>query len=75
MIVVDILKKVAHFIIVKSTYSYSEVAQVFIKDIVRLHGIPRKIVPYKDAKLTTRFWKELFAGLGIELAFDIAYHP
>ena len=36
---------------------------------MRLHGIPKKIVSNRDAKFTSRFWKELFVGLGIELAF------
>ena len=42
MIVVDKLTKVAHFITVKSTYSTTEVAHVFIREIVGLHGIPKK---------------------------------
>ena len=29
----------------------------------------------RDAKFTSRFWKELFIGLGIDLGFIIAYHP
>ncbi|MCY6525004.1 hypothetical protein OYG11_12445, partial [Actinobacillus pleuropneumoniae] len=50
MVVVDKLAKVAQFIVVKSSYSASEVAQVFIKKIVRLHGVPTKIVLDKDVK-------------------------
>ena len=75
MVVVDRLTKVAHFIPVKSTHSTNEVVQVFIKDIMRLHGILRNIVSDRDAKFISRFWKELFAGLGIELAFSTTYHP
>jgi len=41
---------------------------------VRLHGVLKKIVLDMDAKFTFRFWKELFAGLGIELAFSTSYH-
>lgn len=74
-VVVDRLKKVAPFILVKSTLLASDVAQVFIRDVVRLHGIPKKIVLDRDEKLTYKFWKELFAGLGIELAFSTTYHP
>jgi len=75
MVVVDWLTKVAHFIPVKSTYLVSDVAHVFIRDIVRLHGVPRKIVSDRDAKFTSKFWKELFAGLGTELAFNTTYYP
>ena len=69
MVVVDRLKKVAHFIVVKSTYSASEVTQVFIWEIVRLHNIPRKIVSNIHSKFTSRFW-ELFASLGTDLALS-----
>eukprot|EP00253_Pinus_taeda_P001723 PITA_01723 len=41
---------------------------------VRLHGVLKKIVSGRDAKFTSRFWKELFAGLGIELVFSTTYH-
>lgn len=44
MVVVDRLIKVAHLIPVKSTYLASDVAHVFIRDVVRLHGVPRRIV-------------------------------
>jgi len=76
MVVVDRLTKEAHFILViKSTYAANDVAHVFIRDVVRLHGVPKTIVSDMDAKFTSRFWKELFAGLGTELAFNTTYHP
>jgi len=59
MVVVEMLTKVTHFIPVKSTYSASDIAQVFIRDIVRLHGVLKNIVSEKDAKFTCKFWKEL----------------
>lgn len=74
MVVVDRLTKVGHFIPVKITYSTSEVAQVFIREIVRLHGFSKNIVSEKDAKYTSKFWKEILAGLGIDLAFSTSYH-
>jgi len=61
---VDRLSKVAHFILVKTTYSASEVAQVFIREIMRLYGVLKKVVLDRDAKFTSKFWKELFVGLG-----------
>ena len=75
MVIVDRLTKVAHFIPVKPMFSTSDVAHVFIRDVVKLHGVLKKIVLDKDAKFTSKFWKELFTGLGIELAFSTSYHP
>ncbi len=75
MVMVDRLIKVAHFIPVKTTYSASEVAQMFITKIVRLHGVPKKSVLNRDSNFTSKFWNELFAGLGTDLAFSTIYHP
>lgn len=41
---------------------------------MRMHGIPRKSIANKDAKFTSRFWKEMFSVLGKELAFTKTYH-
>jgi len=75
MFIVDRLTKVAHFIPVNSTFSTSDVAHVFFKDMVRLHGVPKKIVSDRDVKFTSKFLKELFAGLDTKLAFNTTYHP
>ena len=40
MVVMDKLTKVAHFIPVNSTYLANDVAWVFIRDVVSLHGVP-----------------------------------
>lgn len=75
VVVVYMLSKVAHFILVKTINLASEIAQIFIKEIVRLHGIAKKNISDKDANFTYRFWKELFAGLGTNLALSKTYHP
>ena len=75
MVLVDKLTKVAHFTPVKSTNSSSEVDQVFIREILRLHGNPKKILSNRDVNFTYRFWKELFAGLGTKLTFSTTYYP
>ena len=64
MVILDRLIKVMHFIPLKSTLSARDVAQVFIRDVVRLHGFPKNIMLDKDEKFTSKLWKELFASLG-----------
>lgn len=73
MVVVDMLIKVYHFIVVKYENLASEIAHIFIREIVRLHGVPNNTILDRDVKFTSRFWKELFAGLGTKLAFSTAY--
>ena len=55
MVIVDRLTMVAHFIPVKSTFSSSDVAEVFIRYMVRLRGVTMKIVLDKDVKFTSKF--------------------
>jgi len=74
MVAVDRLTKVAHFVPMKTTYSTNDVAQAFIKEIIRLHSVLKKIMSDRDAKFTSIFWKELFAFLGIDLSFSTTYH-
>ena len=52
-----------------------DVTHIFIKVVVRLHGVLKKIMKNRNAKFTSKFWKELFAGLGTDLAFFTTYHP
>jgi hypothetical protein len=46
-----------------------------MKEIFRLHGIPKKVISDRDVKFTSSFWKELFAGLETQLNFSTSYHP
>ena len=44
MVVVDKLSKAAHFIPIKTTYKAADIADIFLKKIFRLHGIPKVII-------------------------------
>ena len=43
-IIVDRLSKSAHFIPVKTTYQAKELAKIYLKEIVKLHGAPNSII-------------------------------
>jgi hypothetical protein len=75
MVVVDKLSKSSHFIPVRSTCKEIDIAQVFMKEIFRLHGMPKEIVSDKDMKFTSNFWKSLMVGLDTKLLFSTVYHP
>jgi hypothetical protein len=55
-VVIDRLTKSAHFIPYKITNSVSELAELYVKEIVMLHGIPASIVSDRDARFTSCFW-------------------
>jgi hypothetical protein len=48
-VIVDPLTKVAHFILVKTTYSGAKLAELYMSRIVCLHGVPKKIVSDKGS--------------------------
>ncbi|TYK11722.1 ty3-gypsy retrotransposon protein [Cucumis melo var. makuwa] len=74
-VVVDKLTKSAHFIPRKSTYTTSKWTQLYLSEIVRLHGVPVSIVSDRDARFTSKFWKGLQAATGTRLDFSTAFHP
>ena len=75
MVVVDKLRKEVHFIPVKSTHKTYDIANIFMKDIFKLHGFPKAIVSDRDVKFTSKFWKGLFSYLGRKLNFSTVYNP
>ena len=42
--------------------------------MVKLHGVLKNIVSDMYVNFTSKFWKELFSGLGTKLAFITSYH-
>ncbi|KAL0534251.1 hypothetical protein IC582_028540 [Cucumis melo] len=74
-VVVDRLTKSAHFVPGKSTYTASKWAQLYMSEIVRLHGVPVSIVSDRDARFTSKFWKGLQTAMGTRLDFSTAFHP
>jgi hypothetical protein len=73
--VVDKITKAAHFIPVKVTHKETNIVEIYMREITRLHGVPKVIVSDQDTKLTSNFWRRLFKGFGTKLNFSTTYHP
>jgi hypothetical protein len=71
-VIIDRLTKVAHFIPVKTTFGGDTLARIYLKEIVRLHGIPRKIVSDRGTQFTSKFWTSLQKAMGTKLDFSTA---
>ena len=71
----DRLTKSAHFLPVRTDYSLDKLAELYIKEIVQLHGIPISIISDRDPRFTSRFWGKLQEALGTRLNFSTAFHP
>ncbi|KAJ9555770.1 hypothetical protein OSB04_010384 [Centaurea solstitialis] len=74
-VIVDRLTKSAHFLEMRETLPMDKLAKLYIKEIVRRHGVPLSIVSDRDSRFTSQFWHGLQEGLGTKLKLSTAYHP
>ena len=73
--VVDKATKMTHFIPCTHTITAKEMANLFWRDVGRLHGIPSVLISDRGDKFTSKFWKELWRLTGTSLRMGTAYHP
>ncbi|KAL0346156.1 UNVERIFIED_CONTAM: Transposon Tf2-11 polyprotein [Sesamum radiatum] len=74
-VIVDRLTKSAHFLPIRQNDSLDKLAELYVSEIVRLHGIPTSIVSDRDPRFTSHFWGSLHRALGTKLHFSTAFHP
>ena len=72
-IIVDRLTKSAHFLAYKVGHTLERLAKLYIKKIVRLHGILMTIISDRDTRFISQFWKSLHKTLGTKFNFIIAF--
>ena len=63
-VIVDRLTKSAHFLPVSNDDPLDKLAQLYVEEIVRLHGVPISIVSDRDPRFTSRFWSSLQDAMG-----------
>jgi hypothetical protein len=74
-VTVDRLTKTAHFLPVHTTHKTEKYAEIYVDQIVRLHGIPKTIVSDRGALFVACFWEQLPKSLGTRVIRSPAYHP
>lgn len=75
LVVIDRLTKYEHFIAIRHPYTAKDIVEIFIKDVVRLHGFLRSIVTNCDYVFISNFLLELFKAMGTSLKVSSTYHP
>jgi hypothetical protein len=64
-----------HLILVNTKTTASQLSWIYIREIVRLHGLAESIVSNRDSKFTSKWWKELHRLMGTKLLMSTAFHP
>lgn len=75
IMVVDRQSKYAHFIALSHPYTAASIAQEFVLNIFKLHGMPKTIVSDRDYVFLSTFWREFFKLHGSKLCMSSGYHP
>ena len=74
-VVVDRLTKARHLVPCHSSVDASDLADLFVKHVFRLHGLPRTIVSDRGPQFAAAFWQRLCGRLGIDRRLSTAFHP
>ena len=75
LVIIDRLMSQVHLVPTMTRVTAKEVAWLFLKEVVRLHGVPKSIVSYRDTKFTSMFWCELHRLMGTKLLMSTVFHP
>ncbi len=75
MVFVDRLSKMVHCAPCRNDMGAEEFAQIFVREIFRLHGIPKFLVSDRDKLLTSKFFAKVCELLGIDQRMSTASHP
>ncbi|KAF5803695.1 putative nucleotidyltransferase, Ribonuclease H [Helianthus annuus] len=74
-VIVDRLTKSAHFLAIKETDKFSQLAAVYLKEVVARHGVPTSIISDRDPRFTSELWQSMHKSFGSQLDMSTAYHP
>jgi hypothetical protein len=74
-VIIDRLTKSTHFLPINITDYLDKVAEMYVREIVRLHGVPVSILLDRDLRFTSKFWERWEDAMGTKLNFSTAYHP
>ncbi|XP_021743003.1 uncharacterized protein LOC110709096 [Chenopodium quinoa] len=73
-VIVNRLTKSAIFIPIKENWKKKQLAKVYVKNVVQLHGVPKDIISDRDSRFLSKFWQKVQANLGTTLKMSTVFH-
>ena len=70
LVVVDRFSKYVVFMAAPQAYTANAAAELFLKNVVKIFGLPKDVISDRDARFTGKFWTCLFKLMGSELKFN-----
>ena len=74
-VIVDQITKSIHFLALRMTFTLEEFCRLYLREIVRLHGVPISIVLDRDPRFMAQLWKCFQKFMGTQLSMSTAFHP
>ena len=74
-VVIDRFSKMSHFVPCNKLNNASHIVDLYFKEIIKLHGIPRTIVSNRDSKFLSYFWRTLWRKMSTSVNFSSSHHP
>ena len=75
LVFTDRATKMVHLVPTSKTETAEDTAELFIQNVVRLHGLPRSLHSDRDTRITSHFWQQICRVLDIRARSTTAYHP
>jgi len=75
LVVIDKFTKYGQFIALAHPFPALQVAQAYMANIYKLHGLPESIISDRDRVFTSKVWQELFRLTNTQLLMSSSYHP
>jgi len=74
-VIIDCLTKMGHFVTCQGTMDPEDLADHFLRQVIRPHGLPSSILSDRGSQFTSDFWKRVTEALGISRNLSTAFHP
>src|SRR5205807_9973954 len=74
-VIVDRFSKMAHFIPLSTDTPIKEIANIFLREVWYLHGLPSSIVSDRDSHFQSHFWLALMDSMTVDIRLSTAFHP